>query len=65
MFWTQVVEKIKTHILTQIIVFIKPCPLLDNVGKILNALLRFHCNNGYAKAPHFYVIVTLPILKGF
>jgi len=45
--------------------FIKPCPFLHNVEKIQNALMRFHSNNGYANAPQCYVIVTLPLLKGF
>jgi hypothetical protein len=27
-----------------------------------NTLLRFNCNNGYANAPQYYVIRTLPIL---
>ena len=27
-----------------------------------NALLCFHCNNGYSKAPQCYVIRTLPVL---
>ena len=27
-----------------------------------NTLLLFHCNDGYAKAPQFYVISTLPAL---
>jgi hypothetical protein len=25
-------------------------------------LLCFHCNNGYANAPQFYVMRTLPVL---
>jgi len=27
-----------------------------------NALLRFHCRNGYVKAPHCCVEHTLPVL---
>ena len=28
-----------------------------------NVSLRFHCNNGYVKAPQYYVIRILPVLR--
>ena len=28
-----------------------------------NVSLRFYCNNGYVKAPQYYVIRILPVLR--
>jgi len=58
------VEIVKTRVLSWITPPPrKPCRLLDNVGKYTQyALLRFHCNSGYANTPQWYIIRALPIM---
>jgi hypothetical protein len=64
MFQAEIVEKIKIHILSSIILS-ENCAVYNNMGeKAKNTLLLFHCNNGYARASRCNVThkCTLPIL---
>ena len=62
MFGTKVVEKIKTHILSSLLFYSENYAVYEiMLKKIQNFLLRFHYNNGYAKAPLCCVVNELLI----
>jgi hypothetical protein len=64
MFLTNV-GKIKTHVLCAATFSRKSCRLWVNVETTQTALLRFHCNSGYANAPQYYVIRIWPVFLLF